>query len=108
MNELEENLQAMRLSAPSADLDRRIDDAFTAVARNRHLSRKKMIWLWLPALGACGVAAALFLVWTQSSRPSSKQITYRIEAQGRMRLLLLNPPSSANPAPRFVITTHTP
>ncbi len=109
MNELEQQLKTQRLAAPSTALDQRISDAFAAVARSRQSSRnRQIIWWWFSAFAACGATAALFLSGTLWRHPTPKQITYRIEAQGRLRLLLLEPPASANRVPRFVVTTHAP
>jgi hypothetical protein len=108
MNELERNLANLRLAAPSAALDRRMSDTFSVAARTVSLSRRTSFWWWLAALAASGAVGALLLVSPWPLHPRPEQIVYRIEAKGPMRLLLLEPPASANRLPRLVVNGSTP
>jgi hypothetical protein len=106
MNELEQDLRAMRLAAPSAELDRRLMDAFAAAGRTRRPALKATPWWWLAAVTTAGAVAALLLAWPSSA--ASSPVVYRIEAQGRMRALLLEPPAGRERPPRFVLRAGAP
>ena len=108
MSELERDLANLRLAAPSAALDRRMNDTFSAVTRPSPSSRRTSLGWWLVGVTATGAVAALLLVSPWPLHPRPEQIVYRIEAKGLMRLMLLNPPASANRQPRLVVNGSTP
>jgi hypothetical protein len=60
------------------------------------------------ALAASGMAAALLLVALSSRHRVPKVVVYRIEANGSLRQLLLDPPSSAAIQPRFKVDVSSP
>lgn len=107
MNELEQRLKSMRLAAPSAELDRRMDDAFLAAGRTRKKPRKTVFWWWLAALTAIGSVTALLLVSPDRSPLAPKSVVYRIEAQGCMRQMLLDPAENQSRLPPFVVYINT-
>lgn len=108
MNELEQNLKNMRLAGPSADLDRRIDETLGAVARTPRPARIPGRWWRIPALAASGAAALFLLVVLAAHHRQPETIVYRIEARGRLRQLLLEPPATADSQPRFTINGSPP
>ena len=108
MNELERDLKAARLAAPSSAFDHRMNELFAAAAHSRPSRRKATLPWWLAGLTAFGAAAASLLVAPLPHPLPPAPIDYRIEAQGRMRQLLLDPPTSANQLPRFVMTGSVP
>ncbi len=91
MDELEQKLAEMRLAAPSEELDRRIDETFRAARNVGRGTRQIGFWWWLAGTTTAGGVAAL-LVFTSlpSSRMKPVPVVYRIEAQGRLREMLLN------------------
>ena len=108
MNELEQKLKSADLAAPSAELDRRIDAAFSVARRTGNGSRKPAFWWWLTAATAAGVFTALFIVSPRSSSPVPGRMVYRIEAQGCMREMLLNSTAIRREQPRFDLRVTTP
>jgi hypothetical protein len=108
MSELERDLANLRLAAPSAALDRRMHDTFSAATRTPSSLRRTSPWWWLGALAATGAVVTLLLVSPWPLHPRPEQIVYRIEAKGPMRQLLLEPPASANRLPRLVVNGSTP
>jgi ferric-dicitrate binding protein FerR (iron transport regulator) len=108
MSEFERALKAVRLAAPSAALDQRMNETFAAAARTPQRLRKPMLSWWLAGVGAFGAAAACLLVLQWSHPPSPVPIEYRFEARGRMRQLLLDPPTTANQLPHFEVSTSSP
>lgn len=106
MNDLEHELGAMPLAGPSADLDRRLNDAFAAAARTRNSARWATLWWGLAAATVAGAAVALLLLAPRSPPPPASPSVYRIEAEGRLRQLLLAPPASRALPPRFVVRTN--
>lgn len=108
MDELEQKLKHTRLAVPSAELDRRIDDAVAAARRRRNTSRKAAFWWWTTALATAGSLTALLVVFPRRSFPAPEVEVYRIEAQGRMREMLLGPIINRDAAPQFVFHVNTP
>jgi hypothetical protein len=108
MSELERILANLRLAAPSAALDRRMSDMFSATTRTPPSLRRTSLGWWLGALAATGAVVTLLLVSPWPLHPRPEQIVYRIEAKGPMRQLLLEPPASANRLPRLVVNGSTP
>jgi hypothetical protein len=108
MNELERDLKAARLAAPSSAFDHRMNELFAAAAHSRPSRRKATLPWWLAGLTAFGAAAASLLVAPLPHPLPPAPIDYRIEAQGRMRQLLLDPPTNANQLPRFVMSDSVP
>jgi hypothetical protein len=107
MNDLEQNLRDMRLAAPSAAFDRRIDETLTPAAAPRHSPRPATPW-WLLAVAACGIATVFLLVSPWPRSPSSERIVYRIEAKGRLRQLLLEAPAGVDLQPHLTIKGNAP
>jgi len=101
MNDLENKLASLPLTAPSAELDRRLDAAFATAAASFPARTVSFRWS-LAALAVAGAAAALALLLRSPSLPTP-QIVYRIEARGPLRELLLEPPSARTPPPRLVV-----
>ena len=108
MNDLEQNLSNMRLSGPSADLDRRMSETLRAVAPTPRSSHGLGPWWRLLAFAAAPAAAVFLLVYLAPRQHQPESIVYRIEARGRLRQLLLEPPSTADSQPRFTIIGSTP
>jgi hypothetical protein len=110
MDDFEQKLAARRLAQPSAELDRRVDDAFRAARGAAHPARKFAGWWWLAAATAFGGAAALVLVSTrQPTRVVvSVPVVYRVEAQGQVREMLLNPETEPEQPPPFTVSADTP
>lgn len=103
MNDLEKELAALPLAAPSAELDRRLDHAFAAAAS--FPARSASLWWSLAALGVAGAAAALALV-LHSPPPPAPQVVFRFEAQGALRQLLLDPPARRVAPPLIVVRVN--
>jgi hypothetical protein len=104
---MEEKLKAMSLVAPSGALDRRVNKAFATAAVTRARDRTTILsWVFAVVI-ASGAAAALLFVSNGSPRPLPKQLTYRIEPQGRLRQLLFEPPARTRRLPAFVVSTSS-
>ncbi|MBI2498035.1 MAG: hypothetical protein HYV75_09055 [Opitutae bacterium] len=97
--DFETQLRRVRLAAPSADLDRRMD---SLLAPTRQTSRR---W-WLGATAATGLAAAiLFLLSPLARSPAPTQpVVYQIEAQGLMREWLVPPFPKSQTPPAVIVT----
>jgi hypothetical protein len=108
MSEFERDLANLRLAAPSAALDRRMHDTFSAATRTSSSPRRTSLGWQFVGLVAIGAAVALLLVSPWPLHPRPEQIVYRIEAKGPMRQLLLEPPASASRLPRLVVNGSTP
>lgn len=109
MDELEQRLKPARLAAPPAELDRRIDAAFAAARRRRRAARQGAFWWWTAALATAGGMTALLAVSTRRTFPTVPEVAvYQIEAQGRLREMLLNPTAPRDVLPRFVVHESTP
>jgi hypothetical protein len=106
MNELEQKLRSLRLAAPSMDLDRRMGDTFAAAARTRTPAPRATLWWWLAAAGVASALTAMFLLSRRLPPPPAQQTVYRIEAEGRLRELLLTPPASRASPPPMVVRTN--
>ena len=108
MNELERSLQSAPLAAPSASLDRRMGDLFAA-AHTPSRSRTAFPWAWLAGTAAFAAMLVLLLALPQGSLPPApKTVAYQVEAQGRMRQLLLEPPAGPDSLPHFLLSSPTP
>ena len=108
MNELEQRLRSARLAAPSADLDRHLDEVFLAARRKAQGARPAAWYWWLTAAAAVGGMAALFLLASHRFPPAPDAVVYRFEAQGRMVQMLLNPTARRAEPPSFVIRAGPP
>lgn len=108
MDELEQKLKHTRLAVPSVELDRRIDDAVAVARRRRNASRKAAFWWWTAALASAGTMTALLVISMRRSFPAPEVALYRIEAQGRMREMLLNSTMTRDAAPQFAFRVNTP
>lgn len=101
MDDLEQRLRAARLTEPSPGLDRRIEAAFREVRRDpRPTDHPHPRW-WLGALAAGLSLAAGLLVSIRPTPPPPRPVVYQIEAEGRLRDLLLNPAGNTEALPRF-------
>ncbi len=98
-DDLEENLRAMRLAAPSVDLDRRMAALFASAPRAGRG------W-WLAALATAGVAAAaLVLLSPPPPVPApARPVGYQVEAPSPLREWLLTPPPESQPPPTMIVT----
>jgi len=109
MNELEQRLKTARLLEPSGNLDRRIDEAFDA-ARKGARGPRLAPWLWGAGAAAAAAAAGLVLFAGHWSRrvppPAGRAIVYQVEAQGRLRDLLVTPAGTRGGPPPFAIRFH--
>lgn len=106
MDDHEQKLKHARLAAPSAALERRIEATFAA-ARRREKAPKPAVWWWLAALATFGGVTALVVISPRRSVPTTEVTIYRIEPEGRLREILLNPAISREPAPQFVVHDAT-
>lgn len=108
MDDLEQRLQAAPLAEPSAELDRRIDAALRAA---RETGPSGVVsagpkW-WLGAVAAGLSLAAGLLVSIHRAPPRPAPVVYHIEAEGRLRDMLLNPASAREALPQFSIPGGT-
>jgi hypothetical protein len=103
MDELEHKLKQARLAAPSAELDRRIGAAFATARRRRETSRRPEFWWWVAALATAGGMAALLVVSAHRPLPASAVAVYHVEAEGRLREMLLDSSAPQDVLPRFVV-----
>ncbi|MFI5336139.1 MAG: hypothetical protein ACHQ5A_05120 [Opitutales bacterium] len=108
MNEFEQNLRKLPLTAPSANLDRRMQDTLATVAPTRPALRRVRLGWWFAALTATGAGAVWLLVSPPPPAPTPAPVEYRFEASGRLCRLLLDPPASAQRPPRFFNNSLTP
>ncbi|HWA86581.1 MAG TPA: hypothetical protein VG710_10190 [Opitutus sp.] len=108
MNELEQRLKNARLAPPSAALERRIEDAFANARRRRRAARQGALWWWTAALATAGGMAALLVVSARRSFPAPVAAVYQIEAEGRLREMLLNPPPPEAGLPSALRVSRTP
>jgi hypothetical protein len=108
MSDLEGNLKAARLAAPSPDLDRRINEAFAAAAEGRKPRMRARRGWWIAILAPLGAAAAMFLLSTRPQREPLHPIIHQMMAQGAMRQFLTEPPQSGARLPHFVTRAQTP
>jgi len=105
MKDLEQYLKAVRLAAPSAAFDRRMDETFAHHAQTRW--HQTAAWSMLAALTTAGAMATLVIVLARPPVRPVQPLVYRIEAQGLMRELLLNPSARSELPPRLVLRTST-
>ena len=108
MDELEAQLKRARRAAPSAELDRRLEAAFAAARRRRSASHRGAFWWSTAIVATLGAAAALVLVASHRPVPAPTVAVYHIEAEGRLRDMLLNPTAPREIAPQFVVHIDTP
>jgi hypothetical protein len=108
MDELERKLKRARLAVPSGELDRRIGDEIAAASRQRKTSRKTTFWWWMAALATAGSMAALLIVSGSRPVPAPETAVIRIEAQGRMREMLVAPSMGRDTAPQFQFRVNAP
>ena len=107
MEDYEQKLKHQRLAAPSAALDRRIEDTFAAARRGRERATRPAFWWWLAALATVGGVTTLVVISPRRPVPTTEVTIYRIEAEGRLREILLNPAISREPSPQFVVHDAT-
>jgi hypothetical protein len=108
MNNLETRLRNMRLAAPSSELDRRITDALADGDHVEESPRPSSKWWVLWVLTASGAAAGLILISPWATHRSPAQNVYRIEAKGRLRQMLLVPPSGTAGLPQLSVNPGAP
>lgn len=84
----EQRLRTLRLARPSAELDRRMDDLFSAAA---HAPTARPGWWFVLMAPLAGVAAALAIFTVQAQRPAPvpAPLVCRIEPAGLMREMLV-------------------
>ncbi|HEY8994051.1 MAG TPA: hypothetical protein VIM71_05280 [Lacunisphaera sp.] len=102
-DELEQRLRALRLTRPSAELDRRMDDIF----RQASVSDASMPrhWWWLAALAAGAVAASLVLIMNPTVVPAPPEpVVYHIEAPDVMREWLAPTSIESRPPPVVIVS----
>ena len=90
MDDLEQRLESLRLASPSASLDRRIEETFAAARRNATVERAPGLLWWLTRVVAGAGVAVLILVAILRPVPPAAPVVYRVEAEGRLRDMLLN------------------
>jgi len=102
-DDLEQHLRALRLARPSAELDRRMDDAFRqASVSDVSMPRR---WWWLAALAAGAVAASLALIMKPTAVPASPApVVYHIEAPDVMREWLVPTSIESRPPPVVIVS----
>jgi hypothetical protein len=108
MSEFDRDFKSVRLATPSAALDQRINKIFATPAQTRQWPRKSVLSWWLAGLSAFGATAACLLVLLRSHPLPPVPIEYQFEARGRMRQLLLDPPTATNQLPHFEVNTGAP
>lgn len=105
-DDLERQLQTMRLAAPSAHLDRRMHVIFAEAGRARQ--PRPRLWRF-GLLSGITIATATALVLLAPRFPEPERaVVYRLEATGRMRQLLTETPASQRPLPRFTVSLGAP
>lgn len=108
MNDLEQKLRNMNLASPSADLDRRMSETLESAGS----APEQPLWLgqrWrFVVLAASGVAAMFILVLFVARHRQQQPTVYHIEATGRLRQLLLEPPSRGESHSPFTVSGSTP
>lgn len=107
MDDLEQKLRSARLAAPSANLDRRLDDAFRAARRPRARSHRAWFWWSLGGVTTAAAMTTLLFMSIHRPRPAPRQVVYRIEARGALRQMLLGPAASRAGRPHFVVRVET-
>lgn len=106
MDPLEKKLNAMPLAAQSAELDRRMDDAFRTARQQQKASPGTRYWWMATAAAASGIAATLLVVLMQRSPATPETVVYEVEASGLMRELLLSPAAGRDHLPDFVVPAN--
>ncbi|HVZ63604.1 MAG TPA: hypothetical protein VG936_03375 [Lacunisphaera sp.] len=101
MDDLEQHLQRARLAEPSADLDRRIEAAFSARRNPPAVAVVSMRHWWLGAIAAGLSLAAGLVVSIRREPPRPETVVYQIEAEGRLRDMLLNVAPEPEGLPNF-------
>jgi hypothetical protein len=114
MNDPEQILRTIRLAAPSAALEQRIQSTFAEAAQSRRKRRPIPVWRWVGWIGATGIAATVIFHATRTITPNPPAaaapaaIQCEIESRGPLRLLLLEPPARERMPPRFSVSVSTP
>ena len=108
MNDLEQKLRNMNLASPSADLDRRMSETLESVGAAPEPPFGLGQRCRFLVLAASGVAAMFILVQFVARHRQQQPTVYRIEATGRLRQLLLEPPSSGDSHAPFTVSGSTP
>ena len=108
MKDIEQRLRDMHLAGPSADLDHRLSKMFGAVAQSTSTSRSPVSWWRLLVLVGAGAAVVFVLIQLTTGGHQTEPLVIRIEAQGQLRQLLLEPPSGANNPPCFQVNGSNP
>lgn len=105
MNDFEQQLRSVPLAAPSPELDRRLEQAFARAAdRSRVEVTRRPRWFALSAAGivASVVAVQLFRFPQPLIRPGAgAPVVHWVEADLRLRELLLEMPAKSPPLPRL-------
>jgi|ERR1017187_1091700 hypothetical protein len=107
MNDIEQHLKKMRLASPSTESDRRMSETLAVAAQTPRSSLSVSRWWWLAALTAAGSVAVVLLVFTKAQQKQFGAVVYRIEATGRLRLLLVETPSNKFGMPPLTVSPGT-
>lgn len=109
MNELEHKLRTLRLAAPSAELDRRLEETFSTARKGTVRSHNPGAWWWLASLATAGGMAALLAVAPRWSPPDPTPQVVLLEAPVLLREMLLNPAGGRErPLPPFTVVDRVP
>jgi hypothetical protein len=108
MNDLEQMLRDMNLTRPSADLDRRISETLESAREAPEPTFRAGQRLRFLALAASGVAVIFLLAQFVARHHQQQPTVYRIEATGRLRQLLLEPPSTGDSHTPFNVSGSAP
>jgi hypothetical protein len=109
MDDIERKLSETRLAMPSASLDRRIDQALSAATRAAQTTPKFAWWWWAGAATVAATAVVLLVANHPAAPPvASSQIVYHVEAEGRLREMLLNSDAHRDQPPPFVVSATRP
>lgn len=106
---LEDHLQSARLSPPSGELDRRMEQTFARAEKAGTKDAPPAALAILVTLASLGIAAAVVAALLlrpprTDQRPEVQVATQRLEARGMFQQMLVTPAASARPLPRLEVS----
>ena len=104
MNNFENQIRAVRLGPPSANLNRRVEELFVSAVKSRPAVHRRLWWMLLPVVGA--LAASFVITSRRQPPPLVQSAVYQIEAKGLMRDWLLTPPAESLTPPAMIVTVQ--